>query len=75
MYALFNGISAVILPAQVEAVDPASKVANLALLTTLAAVASMVAIPVGGALSDRTRSRFGRRTPWIAGASAVSAVA
>ncbi|MBQ1052041.1 MFS transporter [Micromonospora sp. C51] len=75
MYALFNGISAVILPAQVEAVDPASKVGNLALLNTLAAVATMVAIPVGGALSDRTRSRFGRRTPWVAGAAVVSAVA
>ncbi|WBB71397.1 MFS transporter [Micromonospora sp. WMMD1128] len=75
MYALFNGISAVILPAQVEAVDPTSKVGNLALLTTLAAVASMVAIPAGGAISDRTRSRYGRRTPWIAGAAVASAVA
>ncbi|MDY7085053.1 MAG: MFS transporter [Actinomycetota bacterium] len=74
MYALFNGISAIALPAQVEAVDPASKVGNLALLTTLCAGATMVAIPVGGALSDRTRSRYGRRTPWIAGAAAVSAV-
>lgn len=75
MYALFNGISAILLPAQVEAVDPASKVGNLALLTTLAAVATMVAIPVGGALSDRTRSRYGRRSPWIAGAAVVSALA
>ncbi|MET8147076.1 MFS transporter [Actinoplanes sp. NPDC049668] len=75
MYALFNGISLVILPAQVEEVDPASKVGNLALLTTLAAVASMVAIPAGGAISDRTRSRYGRRTPWIAAAAVVSAVA
>jgi MFS family permease len=74
MYALFNGISAVALPAQVEAVDPASKVGNLALLTTLSAAATMIAIPVGGALSDRTRSRYGRRTPWIAAAATVSAV-
>jgi MFS family permease len=59
----------------VEAVDPAAKVGNLALLTTLAAVASMVAIPAGGAVSDRTRSRYGRRTPWIAAAAVVSAVA
>ncbi|MEU4245460.1 MFS transporter [Actinoplanes sp. NPDC026619] len=74
MYAVFNGISAVLLPAQVEAVDPASKVRNLALLTTLGAVATMVAIPAGGAVSDRTRSRYGRRTPWIAAAAIVSAV-
>jgi MFS family permease len=75
MYAVFNGISAVILPAQVEVVDPASKVGNLALLNTLGAVATMIAIPAGGALSDRTRSRYGRRTPWIAAAAVVSAVA
>ena len=25
----------------------------------------MIALPVGGAVSDGTRSRFGRRAPWI----------
>jgi MFS family permease len=65
LYALFNGIGVILLPAQVAQLAPDSKVAVLALLTTLAAVASMIGLPAGGALSDRTRSRFGRRTPWL----------
>jgi len=74
MYGLFQGIQQILLPAQVEHIDAAAKVGNLALLTTLAAIASMIALPTGGAVSDRTRSRFGRRTPWIVIMSAVSAL-
>ena len=74
MYALFNGIGMILLPAQVARLAPDSKVSVLALLTTLAAVASMLALPTGGALSDRTRSRFGRRAPWLVLMAGVSAV-
>ncbi|MCR6485042.1 MFS transporter [Amycolatopsis sp. OK19-0408] len=74
MTAVFNGIQQVLLPTQVEAIDPVHKVGSLALLTTFAAIASLVGIPLGGTLSDRTRSRFGRRTPWIVLLSAVSGV-
>src|SRR4051794_3435666 len=31
------------------------------------AVVALVSNPVFGALSDRTRSRFGRRRPWLVG--------
>ncbi|MFD3421201.1 MFS transporter [Streptomyces decoyicus] len=37
----------------------------LAWVTGAGAVVSMVCSPLFGALSDRTTSRFGRRTPWI----------
>ncbi|OZD18210.1 MFS transporter [Rhodococcus sp. 06-156-3C] len=74
MYGLFQGIQQILLPAQVDQIDSAAKVGNLALLTTLAAIASMVALPIGGAVSDRTRSRFGRRTPWMVVMSALSAL-
>ncbi|WP_406217770.1 MFS transporter [Streptomyces decoyicus] len=37
----------------------------LAWVTGMGAVVSMVSGPLFGALSDRTASRFGRRTPWI----------
>lgn len=73
MYGLYQGIQQILLPAQVEQLDPASKVGNLALLTTLAAIASMIALPIGGAVSDRTRSRWGRRAPWLVVMSAASA--
>lgn len=42
-----------------------SKELLLAIVLFSGAFASMVANPVFGALSDRTRSRFGRRVPWI----------
>ncbi|MEU6226319.1 MFS transporter [Streptomyces sp. NPDC047042] len=74
MYALFNGIGVILLPAQVAQLAPDHKVGELALLTTLGAVASMIALPAGGALSDRTRSRFGRRTPWLLAMAGVSAL-
>ncbi|MFJ2741812.1 MFS transporter [Streptomyces sp. NPDC087440] len=47
----------------------------LAWVTGIGAVVSMVSNPVFGALSDRTTSRFGRRTPWIVGGSATGAAA
>lgn len=71
-FAGINGIQQILVPGQVEALDPANKIASLALLTTLAAITSMVGIPAGGALSDRTRSRYGRRAPWLVGLSIVS---
>ncbi|WP_067700375.1 MFS transporter [Nocardia jejuensis] len=70
--AVFNGIQQILLPAQVEALDPGSKVATLAVMTTLAAISSMLALPIGGAISDRTASRLGRRSPWLLLMSALS---
>ena len=40
-------------------------VANLAIISTIGAFAAMIAQPIAGQISDRTRSRFGRRAPWI----------
>ncbi|MEV8372638.1 MFS transporter [Kribbella sp. NPDC056861] len=73
MFAAFQGIQQILIPAQVGAIDPDGKVGSLALLTTLAAIASLIALPTGGAVSDRTRSRFGRRAPWILAMAIVSA--
>lgn len=74
MIALFQGIQQILIPSQVAELDPAHKVGVLALMTTFVAITSMIGIPLGGALSDRTRSRFGRRTPWILGTGVVSSV-
>jgi MFS family permease len=70
----FNGIQGILIPGQVAALDPTTKVTSLAVLTTLAAIGSLLGIPLGGALSDRTSSRFGKRSPWIVGLSIVSGV-
>lgn len=42
-----------------------SKESVLAWVTGIGAAVSLVANPVFGAVSDRTVSRFGRRTPWM----------
>src|ERR1700761_8190158 len=74
LISVFQGIQNILIPDQLAAIDPAHKIGNLALLTTFVAITSMIGIPAGGALSDRTRSRFGRRTPWIVGTTIVSGV-
>jgi MFS family permease len=75
IYVAYMGILIVLLPLQVQSVDAAQKVANLALVTGAGAIFAAVCNPVAGALSDRTRSRFGRRTPWLLGAAICSAAA
>ena len=50
-----------------------SKVAAAATITAIGAVASITATVAAGALSDLTRSRHGRRNPWILGGALVSA--
>ncbi|PRY39635.1 MFS transporter [Umezawaea tangerina] len=70
--ALVLGASSVLLGLEAMRFGEAGKVDALALLTTSGAVVSMVVQPFAGALSDRTRSRFGRRVPWILGGSVLS---
>ncbi len=65
VYLIIGAIPGVLLPLQVQAIDEVNKAANLAIVTGIGAVAAMVMSPVAGLISDRTRSRFGRRTPWL----------
>jgi MFS family permease len=69
--ALYAGVGTVLLPLQIERIDRAHKVAALGVVAGVSALVALLFNPVGGALSDRTRSRFGRRTPWLVGASAL----
>jgi MFS family permease len=75
LYAGLFGPIQVLLPQQVEALAPTDKEAVLALVLGAGAACSLVANPLFGALSDRTRSRFGPRRPWIAMGFAGGAVA
>jgi MFS family permease len=65
IFILWGAIPGVLLPLQVEGIDPVDKIGNLAVITTIGAFAAMIAQPVAGMISDRTRSRFGRRAPWM----------
>ena len=60
---------------QVAAAEPGgmSKEALLAVVLFSGAAVSMFANPVWGAFSDRTRSRLGRRVPWVLGGVVLGA--
>ena len=64
-----NGI---LLPNIVAGIDEAGKIGNLAFVTTVAFVANIFAQPLAGAFSDATRSRFGRRAPWMVGGALLT---
>lgn len=64
-YAAIGGVLSVLLPTQVRIVAADAAPSALALVTGVSALASLAVPPVVGLLSDRTRSRWGRRTPWI----------
>ncbi|MGC0329742.1 MFS family permease [Streptomyces sp. SAI-170] len=63
MFMVYMGVGQVLLPVQVEALNPADKVANLGLVSGVAAVFATLFNPLAGLLSDRS----GRRNPWILG--------
>jgi MFS family permease len=73
-FATYNGVAQILIPAQVQQIDPAAKVANLALLATSSTVTALIGLFVGGALSDRTYGRWGRRTPWLVLSAAAAAI-
>ncbi|WP_256731335.1 MFS transporter [Sphingomonas sp. dw_22] len=65
LLALYSGVLSVLLPNQIQMLDPGGKERNLAIVFAITSVFSTLATPIAGALSDRTRTRWGRRTPWI----------
>ncbi len=64
-YLALMPVLTILVPAQVARVDVAQTAANLAVVLPAGAVGALIGNPLGGALSDRTTSRFGRRRPWI----------
>jgi len=69
--ALYAGAGTVLLAQQVENIDRPHKVAVLGVIAGVSAAFALVFNPIGGALSDRTRSRLGRRAPWLLAAPAA----
>jgi len=71
LLALYAAVLAVLLPNQIQLLVGHSKTTALATVFAITSVFSSVATPVAGAFSDRTRSRFGRRSPWIFGGALI----
>jgi MFS family permease len=74
LMALYSGVLGVLLPNQIAALNPGEKANNLALMFAVTSVFSTLTTPIAGALSDRTRTRWGRRSPWIAIASLIGSL-
>ena len=64
-----------VLPNQFAALDSAHKVRDFGITNGAAGVVALIALPVAGALCDRTRSRWGRRRVWMAAGVVVLALA
>ena len=67
-------VAAVLLPQRLADIAPDSKDAIFGVLNSATALASLISNLVVGNLSDRTRSIFGRRTPWIASGGILAGV-
>ncbi|WP_326772549.1 MFS transporter [Streptomyces sp. NBC_01445] len=65
LYLLWLGVGSFLLPIQVAQITGTNDTSALSAASTTGAVLATIGNPVFGQLSDRTRSRFGRRAPWI----------
>lgn len=53
------------LPAMIQQLDAENKINILALFSALGMIVAAISNMVAGYFSDRTKSRFGKRTPWL----------
>ncbi|MDZ7281853.1 MFS transporter [Sphingomonas sanguinis] len=72
---LYASALGVLLPNQIQDLDPVGKAQTLGIIYAITSVFSTLTTPIAGALSDRTRSRFGRRTPWIVVGATIGGIA
>src|SRR3712207_5842589 len=68
-------VGSTLIPALMEQVDAEAKITLSGTLTASGAVVALSAYIIFGSVSDRTRSRWGRRNPWILGGGLVAAAA
>ena len=70
----------VVIPAQLQSIDPHGKILDLGLISAFGAIASLLATPIAGAFSDRTTQAYGflhlrgRRHRWTLAMAGLSAI-
>lgn len=67
-----QGAISTLLPQRLNVIAPDDKVSLLVMFSSTAMVVALFSNIILGALSDRTRSRFGKRKPWIVICSILS---
>jgi MFS family permease len=70
-WAMPSAASGIVLPALLATLSESTKVTDYALISSIGAVVAMITTVLAGALSDRTVSRWGRRSPWMVGGALV----
>ncbi len=68
-------MNSVLLPDLLQRIDFSSKDAMISLISSAGAVVALLSNVIFGTFSDLTRSRFGRRTPWIISGGLVAGIA
>lgn len=61
----YIAVSSLFLPALIQQIDKVNKIHLLALFSACGMVVAAISNMLAGYLSDRTRSKFGNRSPWI----------
>ncbi|WAA65696.1 MFS transporter [Microbacterium oxydans] len=75
LFASYAGLLGILLPTQIQVIfGEEGQEANLAIVTTVSFIFTLFAQPLAGALSDRTRSRLGRRAPWMLAGSLIGGI-
>lgn len=76
IFLIWGAVPGILLPLQVEGIAGQSgKAGALAVILTISSLGAMFAQPIAGLVSDRTRSRFGRRAPWMVGGTLIGGAA
>ncbi|WEV65636.1 MULTISPECIES: MFS transporter [unclassified Bifidobacterium] len=65
LYGVYQAINQVLLPAQLAQISPSGKVHYMAIASLVESVVGTIILPVGAAISDRTQTKLGKRTPWL----------
>ncbi|WP_313404735.1 MFS transporter [Aeromicrobium sp.] len=73
--AMYAGLAGVVVPALVSRADEANKELNLSVVMALSSFVTVVVHPLVGAWSDRIRTPWGSRSPWIVAGAGCAAVA
>lgn len=73
LFAFYGGVG-LLVAARISEVEPADKTVSLAIVAGISGICVTVVNPLAGSLSDRTRTRLGRRTPWMLGGGVTALV-
>jgi MFS family permease len=74
-WAIPGAASGTLLQSLATQISPSDKIGIYTTLAIIGAVTSTLGTVIGGTLSDRTRSRFGKRSPWLIGSALLAAIA